>query len=283
MTFSRGTPAIDPAIRRHHGAETTRSEISDMIERPVICFPMAVAPTWAKAIEIVLRDSEQPLDCRTITDEILSRDLYRTQGQTPLNTVRYELNRHPDKFKRISGSTLYTLADGNINVRQEIDNDNWENLVNTLKRQYETEINNPGKKTEIEQLVKQRIGQNILRNYLLNSENEWNGCCPFTKIKDRDLLRVSHIKPWEDCDDNERLDPSNCILLSSLWDAAFDRALVTFDNQGKPVFSEYLCNEARIIMNCNRNIHIHINRKRERFLKLHRQKFYEKEEERNRI
>jgi predicted restriction endonuclease len=36
------------------------------------------------------------------------------------------------------------------------------------------------------------------------------------------------------------LDVYNGLLLSVLWDAAFDRGLVTFDDDGRPVFSANL-------------------------------------------
>jgi predicted restriction endonuclease len=45
--------------------------------------------------------------------------------------------------------------------------------------------------------------------------------------------------------DAERLDIHNGLLLSALWDAAFDRALVTFDDEGRPEFSAGLSEAAR--------------------------------------
>lgn len=45
--------------------------------------------------------------------------------------------------------------------------------------------------------------------------------------------------------DAERLDVHNGVLLSALWDAAFDRALVTFNDQGRPEFSPGLSERAR--------------------------------------
>ena len=61
----------------------------------------------------------------------------------------------------------------------------------------------------------------------------------------RALLRASHIKPWKACDtDFERLDVHNGLLLSALWDAAFDAGLVTFEDDGRPCFSEALGHQA---------------------------------------
>ena len=100
------------------------------------------------------------------------------------------------------------------------------------------------KATEVERLVVQRIGQDIFRSGLIEY---WHGECPLTGITDTALLRASHIVPWKDCtSDAERLDVHNGFLLSALWDAAFDRGLVTFDDGGQPQFSPSLSDSARV-------------------------------------
>lgn len=99
------------------------------------------------------------------------------------------------------------------------------------------------KTTEAERLVVQRIGQDIFRDRLMTY---WQGCCPLTGITDPALLRASHIIAWKDCaSDAERLNVHNGLLLSALWDAAFDRGLVTFDDDGCPEFSPALSEAAR--------------------------------------
>lgn len=96
--------------------------------------------------------------------------------------------------------------------------------------------------TEAERLVIQRVGQDIFRDRLMTY---WHGRCPLTCISDPALLRASHIKPWKSCDnDAERLDVHNGLLLSALWDAAFDKGLVTFDDDGTSVVSSHLSEEA---------------------------------------
>jgi hypothetical protein len=92
--------------------------------------------------------------------------------------------------------------------------------------------------TEVERLVVQRVGQDIFRDALLKY---WNGRCPMTGIADLDLLRASHIVPWAECDDDaHRLDVHNGLLLSALWDAAFDAALVSFLDNGKVLIGSRL-------------------------------------------
>ena len=129
------------------------------------------------------------------------------------------------------------------------------------------------KTTETERLVIQRIGQDIFRKSLMEY---WQGRCPLTGITDPELLRASHIVPWSECtDDAQRLDVHNGLLLSALWDAAFDRALVTFDDDGKPEFSPKLSDDARQALNWDQPIplsdphHQNLNHHRRRFQATH--------------
>ena len=109
-------------------------------------------------------------------------------------------------------------------------------------REFERRTADLPRTTEAERLVVQRIGQDIFRNRLMDY---WQGRCPLTGISDPALLRASHIVPWSECDsDAERLDVHNGLLLSALWDAAFDRALVTFNDDGRPEFSPRLSKHA---------------------------------------
>ncbi len=102
--------------------------------------------------------------------------------------------------------------------------------------------------TEIERLAVQRIGQNVFRRALLDY---WGGRCPLTGISDLALLRASHIVPWASCrDDAHRLDVHNGLLLSSLWDAAFDAGLVSFGEDGVAIAAPGLSSAARAALSC---------------------------------
>lgn len=97
---------------------------------------------------------------------------------------------------------------------------------------------NAPRTTEAERLVVQRVGQDIFRQALVKY---WNGRCPLTGITDPALLRASHIVPWAECEtDALRLDVHNGLLLSALWDAAFDAGLISFDDGGGPLHSPAL-------------------------------------------
>ena len=92
--------------------------------------------------------------------------------------------------------------------------------------------------TEVEHTRIERIGQDLFRDRLMR---DWGGRCPLTGIAEPELLRASHIVPWRTCvTDADRLDPNNGLLLSALWDAAFDAGLVSFTDDGEPLFSQPL-------------------------------------------
>lgn len=92
--------------------------------------------------------------------------------------------------------------------------------------------------TEAGRWTVQRIGQGVFRQALLDY---WSGRCPLTGITDPPLLRASHIVPWAACrDDAQRLDVHNGLLLSALWDAAFDAGLVSFGDDGTPLLVPHL-------------------------------------------
>jgi hypothetical protein len=103
--------------------------------------------------------------------------------------------------------------------------------------------------TEAERLVVQRIGQDIFRDALMDY---WGGRCPITGITDPALLRASHIVPWAECDDAQRLDVHNGLLLSALWDAAFDMGLVSFADDGTLLVSPELSAGARTALGIER-------------------------------
>jgi putative restriction endonuclease len=105
-------------------------------------------------------------------------------------------------------------------------------------------------RTEVEALVRRRIGQTEFRAGLLDY---WQGRCAVTDIAQPELLRASHIKPWAHCgNDAERLDIHNGFLLTADWDAAFDAGLVSFNLDGLTMFSPALSEAARTRLDAGR-------------------------------
>lgn len=80
-------------------------------------------------------------------------------------------------------------------------------------------------------LTNQRIGQNVIAEIV---KNNYNYRCAVTGISTREFLIASHIIPWAK-NSHRRLDPSNVICLSPLWDKAFDQGFITIDAKTKTI------------------------------------------------
>lgn len=111
--------------------------------------------------------------------------------------------------------------------------------AHTFRERAATELGRLGDKgTEVERLVRQRVGQDVFREALLDY---WGGACAVTGLALPDVLRASHAKPWADCtSDEERLNVFNGFLLVAHLDALFDRGLITFNDGGGLVISSRL-------------------------------------------
>jgi hypothetical protein len=86
----------------------------------------------------------------------------------------------------------------------------------------------PNSSTEQKSIVLARLGQGKFRAGVIEA---WKigEKCPLTKIDVRELLVASHIKPWSECNDEERLDPANGLLLATHVDKLFDKHLISFE------------------------------------------------------
>lgn len=88
-----------------------------------------------------------------------------------------------------------------------------------------------------------RLGQSYFRKMVL--ENYGNRCC-VTGLNVTQVLRASHIVPWAS-DKNNRMNPENGLCLSATYDAAFDKYLISFDDDYRMIVSrdikDYYINE----------------------------------------
>ena len=148
-------------------------------------------------------------------------------------------------------------------------------IESRILQQEEARVLSLPRTTEAECWTFQRRGQDLFRRRLMHY---WGGRCPLSGINDEGLLRASHIRPWADCrTDSERLDVYNGLLLSPFWDAAFDRGLVTFDEDGRPRFSDGLSETARAALNWQ-NKPIPLESKHQNYLTWHRENWQSRQE-----
>ncbi len=97
--------------------------------------------------------------------------------------------------------------------------------------------------TDVVTTAKVRLGQNYFRKMVMT--NYQNKCC-VTGLNVPQTLRASHILAWAK-DVENRMNPENGLCLSATYDAAFDKHLISFDDDYRMIISkeikDYYTNE----------------------------------------
>jgi hypothetical protein len=133
------------------------------------------------------------------------------------------------------GKLLISLSNENLpNIERDLA------PVNNIE--VDEEINLEIKFSQIEgnlekiQLVKSRRGQGIFKSNVRLVENH----CRVTGVNNIKHLRASHIKPWSQSNDEEKIDGFNGLLLSPHIDHLFDKGFITFEDNGDLFASKLL-------------------------------------------
>jgi len=100
------------------------------------------------------------------------------------------------------------------------------------------EIQIPIGETEVERIVRARRVQSFFRAAVLTT---YESKCALTGIAAPELLTASHIIPWSESVER-RADPRNGICMNALFDRAFDRGLIAFDENLRVIVSGRLRN-----------------------------------------
>jgi hypothetical protein len=82
-------------------------------------------------------------------------------------------------------------------------------------------------------LIKARIGQGLFRRNVASLECR----CRVTGVTYAAHLFASHIKPWRESTNNERLNGENGLLLTPSIDHLFDRGFISFEDNGELIVS----------------------------------------------
>jgi putative restriction endonuclease len=161
-------------------------------------------------------------------------------------------------------SSIQKYANTLSDVQSEIEADREEMLIE----------NSPSiGETEKSQLITARRGQGKFRSNVERIES----ACRLTGVSDLGFLVASHIKPWKDSTNSERLDGSNGLLLSPHVDKLFDRGWISFTDNG-----DILCADDNIKqimeawgLNTDMNIGTFSDLQR-KYLKYHRNNVFKK-------
>lgn len=124
--------------------------------------------------------------------------------------------------------------------------------------------------TEKQQLIRARVGQGVFRQRIINM---WKKCC-VTGCSYISMLRASHIKPWKDSTNIERLDEFNGLLLSPNLDALFDEGLISFTDGGDMLTSKLLSADVRKTLGIPIRAKVRLEPEHAKYMHWHREKVF---------
>jgi predicted restriction endonuclease len=145
-------------------------------------------------------------------------------------------------------------------IKQNIDS-----LTEDIKTIFSSNKNND---TETQSNIITRLGQGQFREYLIEY---WDGCS-VTNYKMVNILIASHIKPWRDASNDERLDIYNGLLLLPNIDKLFYKGYISFDDNGRIIISKDI--QDIKILGIDNNMKINIDTEHKKYLQYHRDKIF---------
>lgn len=160
--------------------------------------------------------------------------------------------------KRPSAAKLAAMGEASVQVHRQL-----EALLNKLAKV-------PLTGDDVSVLAKRRLGHGQLREAV---HALFDSTCCLTGITTRSLLVCSHIKPWSVCNPREKVSHHNTLLLAANWDAAFDKRLISFDDDGSVIRSAAIkpLDAARLGLDLGLKLPEHLlSNERREFLKHHR-------------
>ena len=139
------------------------------------------------------------------------------------------------KLASLTDREVYDLVNENYVMQNNVPEHEW-----SFHKQWEDHIQeeieaNPNiGETEKQRLVKARVGQGEFRSQLFAQSD---ARCIVTRVDKREHLIASHIKPWRNGNNEERLDPENGFLLTPTVDHLFDKGFISFEDNGRIIRS----------------------------------------------
>ncbi|PXF29441.1 hypothetical protein WH50_20785 [Pokkaliibacter plantistimulans] len=119
--------------------------------------------------------------------------------------------------------------------------------------------------------IETRLGQGEYRKALIAI---WRKCA-VTELDRIDLLIASHIKPWKQSTNFERVDSYNGLLLSPALDKLFDRGYITFSDDGRIILSPLLETKDYLQLGLSSSLKLYkVEKSCIQYLKFHRENVF---------
>jgi hypothetical protein len=128
----------------------------------------------------------------------------------------------------VEAETLIAEVSVSATMQTSDDLDYWEHKIETG---IESDTRIPP--TDREAIIRARRGQGLFKQRVMEIERG----CRITGVTNPVHLIGSHCKPWRDCNNEERLDGENGLLLTPTIDHLFDRGFIGFEGDGRLIIS----------------------------------------------
>lgn len=154
------------------------------------------------------------------------QSVYLTEINTPLAAALFRLIGH--ETNQVADVGRAVAQPDRLNIAPEPTLEEWE-------RRIESNIQADQRLAETERraLILARRGQGLFRANVQSIER----ACRVTRVDRREHLVASHIKPWRDSSNDERLGKENGLLLTPTIDHLFDKGFISFEGDGELIIS----------------------------------------------
>ncbi|MGL6124961.1 MAG: MrcB family domain-containing protein [Metamycoplasmataceae bacterium] len=176
-----------------------------------------------------VKNKRLPNNCELFNSYML--DILNISKVSNIEKIYDKKEQNQQIVKSRTESKVYSQSEDLTNI-EILDNASVTELIEDIEEIRSDGTLNP---TEKEILYKARIGQGKYRDDLLE---EYKQTCVLSGVNFKELLVASHIVPWREANNKERIDKYNGLLLSASIDKLFDRYLISFDEDGKLVVSK---------------------------------------------
>lgn len=195
-------------------------------------------------------------------------------GRQHLKEAGYLTNSSNDKWElSLEGFDYFIKLIREIDISQPFEYLSSKCLNRLEKYRIEYDIEGEevieNRETETSYNAKRRIGQRLLRKKLLEKCT-----CYLCSINIKSLLICSHIKPWKDSSNIERVDINNTLLLCSLHDKLFDNGFISFDEDGRLLVSGDIQLADLDVYKLNINLRIELSERNCRYIEWHRNNIF---------
>ena len=201
---------------------------------------------------------------------IAKNGFYIGRGMLDIDTIIDSLKKTESNRKTYKNSKQYSNLKSALKKYKYFITAKENNLVDDIEA---IKKDSTISETQKELLTFARIGQGKYRKDLIEL---WEKCS-VSECNMTDLLIASHIKPWSESSNEEKLDPYNGLLLLPNYDKLFDKHLISFDDDGRIIISPQIKKEEYKVLGISpKDKLFKIFDENKPYLKIHREIFCSK-------